>query len=797
MVNDSFLIIIIIITIIIIWICECNKDIIEGMVVFKWYGTDSDSVELGPEYNQCINSITNRIKSDPSSTIPTNFQTSINTCADLFLQDTPAVQDALVTRFSEEAKDRVNRIKLNDPTIYCQDNDTRNGVGGECEGKGGGEPVKSIDAQLIVHQTQSLTSCATCPSTCTTIAQVTSDTTCATCISSCISTNNMIATELQIQSDITSNADVVGSNNEYNYVYRLMRHSDPLVRRLVGHFEQERRAGTPVISKCIGKSSTNDDSCELETTDTGCNNNTDCIYYGDYESSTLKNMRDSIVSTSDTRTTLIQSKMDAIKNKLPQSQQLTIDAATDTNEAIRDQTSTRLDSCDLNETNLSGYIGLKQTLPQCMTGTGICSDTQFTDQSGCTGSQEIWESCPDDQLAKDAIQTRLSSCNTGDTKLTEYRNLKSSLPNTYQSTITNDIIRHRELDTGTSTIPSLYDRITDEDRYVNETIKSRLRFCDSKLSSYNNLNANLPSTIADANGSCRGILRNDTTCMALTTPNECNSQLVGTCSDPQQLTEDTCLSVENCTVSGTGVGPTGVPCIWTPTCRWDNSNHSQVRSAISDRLGVATTSTTTISEQDVKLNHIIPLWKVLLGSAPSCNATLLDVASSTDRACVTANPNKYKRFGDGAENDGMCCPPATSDILPDYCSDTEKAAEPECTPEDELYISGNLKRALLFELNSVPILRDEYNNLQVDSVTYGLLDNAVYGGPGGTVVDDVPGSTACPGDTTAHQNPADLCRTAATKRVENVLLQNQTTTNQALASSNNATEISTAAGGSR
>ena len=118
--DNTFLIIIITITIIILFICECNKDLIEGMVVFKWY--DVNNVALGPKYNQCIDSISQRIKSSSSNeiaTLSTLLTDGMNGCADTYLnQDIPTVKNALVARFQAEAAERVHEEKLKDESIY-------------------------------------------------------------------------------------------------------------------------------------------------------------------------------------------------------------------------------------------------------------------------------------------------------------------------------------------------------------------------------------------------------------------------------------------------------------------------------------------------------------------------------------------------------------------------------------------------------------------------------------------------------------------------------------------------------
>ena len=422
--ENTFLIIIIIITIIILFICEHNKDLIEGMVVFKWYDVNNSS--LGPEYNQCVDSITQRIRNSPTSNteLSSLLTGGIDSCANTYLnQDVSTVKDALVTRFQAEASGRVQAEKLKDETIYEPEflpDGSPNDKYGELK-----DDIKTLldDSE---RRKAAATDCSQCPGPDTTITDDViktsgendldtgclnkTSTRCSNCNPECIKINNSEQKRRNKLRTIESSRSLLGNstrdpsgkeNFEYDYILDLQENKDPLVKRLVKDFISERSTGTPSTAKCIGISSQYDDLCNIQDiNETNCNAagggpNGNCIFYGGYERNNLINNRDRSYSSG-------QSGMIAVQNQLTQLQQ------SSTQQRQNDQ---RI---------ISEYRNLRNLVP------------------GCPG-----DSCPvvegDDSSIRNNIQSSISQLQEKDNLLQLYRTIKDNLPQSYRTKIEGDI----------------------------------------------------------------------------------------------------------------------------------------------------------------------------------------------------------------------------------------------------------------------------------------------------------------------------------------------------------------------
>ena len=360
MINNTFLFIIIILTIIILFMCESNKGIIEGMTTFKWY--DSNQVELGSRYNRCLDSVISRIKSNPNEVVPANFLQDINECADTFMIDIPPLQAALVTRFSQSAQQRVIREKQQDADIYCQVNDKRNGPGQECAGIAPGELVKGI-SDIQKTQKEKMT----CPQTCENCTS-TSLPGCGGCSDECIWRNNLIAEEAYCPSCITDVGGVCSDDcggvtpcipkSTSKSIYQLTIHHNKNIRDLANEYENLLCRGT---TQCISKTNdeTNDSNCATHNNDeTACGNDTGCIYYNGMKRDTLIQKRNAMLSLTDTKIHHLQKNLRKIGAKVSDNNDVTrsdqqdntspawtgVNPADDHGDDIKDKTFTRLNT---------------------------------------------------------------------------------------------------------------------------------------------------------------------------------------------------------------------------------------------------------------------------------------------------------------------------------------------------------------------------------------------------------------------------------------------------------------------
>ena len=256
MLTNHFFLLLMIITFIIFYICDDNKKLIEG-ITFKWY--DNNNLELGPDYHQCIHAIGERIKTGPQGedrcVIPSNFQQTINECANKFLENTDVVQKALVTQFSREAIDRVYRNKLSDSDIYHQ------------SGENQGEVKESIQNEIDNRmQTKSNSCSTTCPTSCTN----NTNPECNNCSYQCLQAHKHLNDKTQIDNWFNSN------NKIPRKYYSLKKHRNKADRDLASEYIDSQTNFIGGI--CIGKNINHDTTCTNKN-ENDCTIDDNCIFY--------------------------------------------------------------------------------------------------------------------------------------------------------------------------------------------------------------------------------------------------------------------------------------------------------------------------------------------------------------------------------------------------------------------------------------------------------------------------------------------------------------------------------------
>lgn len=812
--DNTFLIIIITITIIILFICECNKDLIEGMVVFKWY--DVNNVALGPKYNQCIDSISQRIKSSSSNeiaTLSTLLTDGMNGCADTYLnQDIPTVKNALVARFQAEAAERVHEEKLKDESIY-EPELLPDGSPNEKYG----ELKDDIKEQLRIQDQRKaeLTDCSQCPGPDLTITDDVIKTSskgeldsgclnkrserCNNCSKECLNINNREQKRRNKLISIESNKTLLGAttvdssgkeNFEYDYIVDLQESKDPLVKRLVKDFISERSATTPSNEKCVGISSQYDDICNIKDpiNETNCNSagggpNGNCIFYGGYERNNLINNRNSIYSSG-------QSGIVEVQNQLTELQQ------TSSQQRENDQ------NIILQYRNLINLI------------------------SGCPG-----DSCPvtegDDNSIRNYIENSISQLQEKDNLLQSYRSIKENLPQSYQTKIQEDstssendptssdnidTITKREIQntindysTSINNFTSINEVLPEDNRptdpfNIRNAITGQMQNYTTQLNNYSSLAdlSNVNTTSSDSPENIKTAIENSiNTCnteltnysglsnlqnvnsqstdppqvirtAVETTVNNCNTDIDSyqtlsnlpnvnsTSNSPQDIKTAIENSINDCNTNLTNYA--GLSSL--PNVNAQSTDLPQdIRNALETTINSCNTNLSSCTESMQILENIYGRFITLLDLAGNCDPNV-QLDDNGDQIAACTEDGKYKA---DVNTNNTCCPNDNSPLP--TCSDDEKQNIPSCTPDQETFIIDSRVRnirAKIYSLDGNTTLLDRLNN-QLN--LYRSLDDAEWmtpeGGTKQTFEDDDCGDSLHPADSYD-----DDCKTADQKRTE-------------------------------